>query len=213
VDNGGPGSINRSVKQQPSAKSAKTPPSGRQLQREAFLAKWSKVDWSKQNCELAPEMRLTQERIRQVRQILGAPNPTHPDRKRKTRQALQWAKANLDELKGLSPAEVGRKYGLSRSWRSSPLYPFLKPFLRDSRRKHPWGRMNFRLPNRDLARIWRLLHSVVSKHRLKKQRPPPTWRCKPGSGGIQIRGRGHLQAYHRTVKAEERKAARYFAQA
>ena len=73
--------------------------------------------------------------------------------------------------------------------------------------------MNFRFPNRDLARIWRLLHNVVSKHRLKQQRPPPTWRCKPGRGGIQIRGRGHLQAYHRTVKAEERKAARQFAQA
>ena len=81
--------------------------SPRQLRRRAFLAKWSKVDWSKQNCELADEIGLSQERIRQIRRQLGAPNPTHHDRKRKTRQALQWAKGRLDELKGLSPAELG----------------------------------------------------------------------------------------------------------
>jgi len=61
-------------------------------------------------------MGLSWERIRQIREQLGAPDPTHPDRKRKTRQALQWAKGNLDELEVLSPAELGRKYGLSRSW-------------------------------------------------------------------------------------------------
>ena len=86
--------------------------SPRQLKRKAFLAKWSKVDWSKQNCELGDEMGLSGERIRQIRQRLGAPNATHHNRKRNTRQALQWAKGHLDELKGLSPAELGRKYGL-----------------------------------------------------------------------------------------------------
>jgi hypothetical protein len=188
--------------------------SRRQLQRKAFLAKWTKVDWSKQNCELADETGLSGERIRQIRQQLGAPKPTHPDRKRKTRQAMQWAKDNLEGLKGLTPEELRRKYGLSRHWQSGPLYPFLKPFLRDGglKRKHPWGRMNFRLPNRDLARIWRLPPNQVSKNRLKKQRPPPTWRCKPGSAGIQFSGRGQPQAYQRAVKAEERKAARYLAQ-
>ena len=187
--------------------------SARQLQRNAFLAKWSKVDWSKQNCELADEMGLSGERIRQIRQQLGVPNPTHPDRKHKTRQALQWAKCNLDELKGLSPAELGRKYGLSIRWRGGPLYLFLKPYLRDVKRKHPWDRMNFLLPNRDLARIWRLPPNLVSKHRLKKQRPPPTWRCKTGRGGIQFSRRAKVQAYRRAVKAEEWNAARYFAQA
>jgi hypothetical protein len=187
--------------------------SARQLQRRAFLAKWSKVDWSKQNCELADERGLSQERVRQVRKQLGAPKPTHPDRKRKTRQVMQWAKENLEELKGLSPAELGRKYGISSRWRGGPLYLFLKPFLRDSKRKPPWHRIDFRLPNRDLARIWRLPPNLVSKHRLKKQCQPPTWRCKTGRGGMQFSGRAQVQAYRRAVKAEERKAARYFAQA
>jgi hypothetical protein len=187
--------------------------SARQLQRNAFLAKWSKVDWSKQNCELADEMGLSGERIRQIRQQLGAPNATHQNRKRNTRQALQWAKGNLDELKGLSPSELRRKYGLSIKWRSGPLYLFLKPFLRDSKSMLPWDRMNFRLPNRYVARIWRLPPNLVSRHRLNKLRWSPTWRCKTGTGGIQFNGRAQVQAYHRAVKAEKRKAARYFAQA
>ena len=185
----------------------------RQLRRKAFLAKWSKVDWSKQNCELADEMGLSGERIRQIRQQVGALKSTHHRRMHKTRQALQWAKSNLDELKGLSTAELGRKYGLSSRWRSGPIYLFLKPFLRDGKRKYPWDRMNFRLPNRDLARIWRVPPNLVSKRRLKKQRPPPTWSCKTGRGGIQFSGREQLQAYQQAVKAEERKAVRYCAQA
>ena len=189
--------------------------SARQLQRRAFLAKWSKVDWSKQNCELADEMGLSGERIRQIRKQLGAPKPTHPDRKRITRQAFKWAKDNLDELKGLTWAELQRKYGLADYWRRSPLHSFLKPFLRDGTLipKHPWDQMNFRLPNRDLERIWRLPFNVVPEHRFRKQRPPPKWRCKPGRGGIPFSGRADREAYHRAVKAEERKAARYFARA
>ena len=186
--------------------------SARQRQRRAYLAKWSKMDWSKQNSELADEMGLSQERIRQIRQQLGAPNPTHPNRWRKTAQALQWAKDNLDKFKGLSGAELEREYGLSRHWQSGPLYLLLKPFLRE-KRKHPWVQIDFRLPNRDLALIWRLPPNLVSKHRLMKQRQPPTWRCKPGRGDIQFSGRAQVQAYRRAVKAAERKAAWYFAQA
>jgi hypothetical protein len=114
------------------------------------------VDWSKQNCELADETSLSRERIRQIRQQLGAPKPAHRhSRMRKSARALQWAKDNLEKLKGSSIAELGRKHGLSR-WRGSAVYQFLKPFLRDGRRKHRWGLMNFSLPNRDLERIWRL---------------------------------------------------------
>lgn len=95
--------------------------SARQLQRKAFLAKWSKVDWSKQNCELAVEMGLSGERIRQIRQQLGAPKATHHHQARKTAQRLQWAKDNLDKLKGLSAAELGRKYGLKARLKLRPL--------------------------------------------------------------------------------------------
>ena len=168
----------------------------RQLRRKAFLAKWSKVDWSKQNCELADEMGLSRERIRQIRQQVGAPKSPHHLRMRKTAAALQWAKDNLDKLRGWSGAELERKYGLSPHWQHGPLYQFLKPFLRNGRRirKHRWDLMNLRLPDRDLERIWRLPYNMSRTYRQRKRRPPPMWRLKPGSGSIQFSGRGQLQA-------------------
>jgi hypothetical protein len=186
----------------------------RQRQRKVSLAKWSKVDWSKQDCVLADELRVNAETIRQVRQQLAAPKPTHPKRRRKTTRALQWGKDNLDKLKGFSGAELQRKYGLKDSWRHPPLYWFLKPFLRNTihATKHPWGRMDFHLPNGDLARIWRVPYSQVASHRSENRRSRPRWRRKPESAGIIFRRQRQLLAYLRAMKAEEKKAARYFAQ-
>jgi hypothetical protein len=186
--------------------------SPRQLQRRAFLAKWSKVDWSKQNCELADEIGLRRERIRQIRKQLGAPESTHSNQRRKSGTGLQWARDNLEKLKGLSAAELGRRYGLGSRWRGGPLYPFLKPFLRDGRgiRKHRWDLMDFRIPDRNLERIWRLPYGLARAYRWRKQRPPPKWCFKPGSGHRRFSGRVQLQANHRAVKAEEQNAARYF---
>ncbi|MGO8928293.1 MAG: hypothetical protein ACLQU3_15605 [Limisphaerales bacterium] len=183
-----------------------------QLRRKAFLAKWSKVDWSKLNCELADETGLSRERIRQIRQRVGAPKPTHRSRRRKTAKALQWAKDNLEKLKGLSKAELTRKYGISR-YPGSALKEFLKPFVRDGRRKHRWDLMNFRLPDCDLERIWRLSRNMAGPYRFRKQLQRPTWCSRRGRRYKHFSGRGQGQAYHRTVKAEERKAARYFAKA
>jgi hypothetical protein len=185
----------------------------RQLQREAFLAKWSKVDWSKSNAELADQAGLSRERLRQIRQRVGVPKPTHRhNRVRKSAEALQWAKDSLDKLRGLSLVELRRKYGLS-CWRGSAVYQFLKPFLRNGSRKHRWDLMSFELPNRDLERIWRLPYNLAGPHRVRKQLQQPKWYFGPGRRYKDFRGQGQLKAYRRAVKAEERNAARYFAQA
>jgi hypothetical protein len=189
--------------------------SPRQFRHKAFLARWSKVDWSKQNCELVDETGLSKERIRKIREEVGAPKPLHHGRRRKTAQLLQWAKDNLDELKGMTAVELGRKYGLRSQWRNAAPYPFLKPFLRDGRlnRKHPWDRMNLQLPDRDLQRIWRLPRNMAGAYRYRKKGPRPKWRSKPGKGCIRFKRREQLEAYHRAVRAEEQNAERYFAQA
>jgi hypothetical protein len=132
---------------------------------------------------------------------------------RKTAELLQWTRDNLDKLKGLSGAELERKYGLKPYRRSGSLYQLLQPVLRDGRRirRHRWDLMDFRLPNRDLERIWQLPGNMVGAYRFRNQRPPPAWAFKRGHP--QFSGRGRLDAYHQTVKAEERKAARHFARA
>jgi hypothetical protein len=180
---------------------------------QAFLANWSNVDWSKQNCELADKTGFSQEYIRQIRQRVGAPPANHPGRQRVTAKVLQLAKDNLDRIKGLSWAEVERQYSLGSHWRSGLPHEFLKPFLRDGRlhRKHPWHLMNFRLPNSDLERIWRLPYNMAGSYRCRKKLPLPKWPVKEGRP--QFSGRRQLQAYQRAAKAEEQKAARHFAQA
>ena len=184
-----------------------------QLRRKAFLAKWSKLDWSRSNSELADGAGLSRERLRQIRQRVGAPKPAHRHhRVRKSEKALQWAKANLAKLKGLSGAEVRRNYGVGL-WRGTALYQFLRPFLRDGRRKHRWDLMDLRLPNRDLERIWRLPHNTPGAYRWRTRGARSKWRFRHGRGYARFGGQGQFEAYRRAVKAEERKAARYFARA
>jgi hypothetical protein len=183
--------------------------------RKAFLDKWSKLDWSKQNCELADETGFSRERIRQIRQQLDAPQPNHPGRQRVTTKVLQFAKNHLDKIKGMSWTEVEREFGLGPHWRKGYAHEFLKPFLRDGRlhKKHPWHLMNFRLPNSDLERIWRLPYNMVGAYRYHKRPSPRPWRFKPGTADLQFSGPDECQMYQRAVKAEERKAATHFAQA
>jgi hypothetical protein len=169
------------------------------------------MDWSKQDVELATEMGLSRERIRQLRRKFGAPTSAHHRTLRTTAKALQWARDNLDGLKGLTGAEVWRKYGLSPNWRCSQLYQFLRPYLRggDLLRKHRWDSMNLRLPNRDLERIWRLGKNTVGYYRVRNRRPQPSWTYKHGHP--QFSGRRKVLAYHRALKTEKRNAAKYFA--
>ena len=187
--------------------------SRRQPRRKGFLAKWYKVEWSKQDVELADELDRSRERIRQIRQELGAPQPAHPRRRRRTVAALKWAKDNLDKLRGLSGAELKRQYGLDAPWRKGSLYRLLKPVLRDGKliRKHRWDLMDFSLPSSDLERIWRLPRNTAVMYRSRNHRRRPAWSFQ--GGHPQFSGRGQLQAYRRAVKAEERNAARYFARA
>ncbi len=182
-----------------------------QFRRKAFLAKWSKLDWSKSNSELADKAGLSRERLRQIRQAVGVPKPAHRHRRvAKSAKVMRWAKDNLEKLKELSGAELRRKYGLG-FWRGTAIHQFLRPYLRDGRRKHRWDLMDFRLPNHDLERIWRLPHNSAGARRCGKHLPQSTWYFRLGRGHRRLGGRGQFEAYRRAVKAEQRKAARYFA--
>ena len=179
------------------------------------LTKWRSWDWSKQDIELAREKGLSRERIRQIRQLLGLPkSPRHGDRPRNRRQqelALQWATENPDRLRGLSWAEVKRNYRFNRKCH---VYAFLKAkgVLRNGKliRKHRWDLMNFDLPSSVLERIWKLPFCAAGGYRCRKRLRAPKWRLFGGPAVLQRRGQ--FRAYHRAVRAEKRKAAKYFAE-
>jgi hypothetical protein len=188
--------------------------SWRRQQREAYLAKWRSWDWSKQDVELAREMGLSRERIRQIRQLLGAPRSPHhgclpATHRHNTLVALQWAIENLDRLKGLSGRELTRQYGFLPC---SPVYEFLrtKGVLRNGNYKHRWDLMNWELPSLVLERVWELPFHSAADYRFRKRPARPKWTLFGGLAALQ--GRGELRAYNRAVQAEERKAAKYFAE-
>ncbi len=181
--------------------------------REPYLAKWRSWDWAKQDVELARETGLSRERLRQIRRLLGVPRPPHhgsrPASRRQNALALQWAAENLDRLKGLSAAEVERKYGFKQHL---PVYALLKAkgVLRDARliREYRWSLMKFELPDGGLQRIWKLPLYRATRYRSEKRLPAPRWNLIGGRAALP-RG-GELRAYNRAVQAEERKAAKYF---
>ena len=210
MDKHRPGGLDRAVHKQDSAKA----PSQRQLAHKASLAKWAKWDWTKRDFELADEMHLSRERIRQIRKVVGAPKPKGPCSARHTVAALRWATENLDRLEGLSRAEASRKYGLNLQWSGSLLLAFVKPLLRDGNQfpKHRWDLMNFQLPSRALERIWKLPYNLAAYQRWRKGLPRPKWRYRPQLERSRFKGRRQCQAYRRAIRAEERKAARWFAQ-
>ncbi len=187
-------------------------PSRRQIRHAAWVAKWRAVDWTRQNVELAAETGLTHERIRQIRQILGVRRSPRHWRHRATAAVLEWVRNNAGKLRGLTAEEAREKYGL-HIYPGSPLQKYLKThrLLRDARCKHPWKQMNFALPNCELDRIWRLSRNLSASHRWLAGLPPGRWQITAGLD--PLRKRGQLRAYLRAVKAEERKAERYYATA
>jgi hypothetical protein len=183
--------------------------------REPNLVKWRSWDWSKQDVVLAREAGLSRERIRQIRQLLGAPRSPHHGsdsaRRRQNILALQWAAENLDRLRGMSGAELEQKHGYNRD---SRVYAFLKAkgVLRNGNfnRKYRWDLMNLELPNGVLERIWKLPLYRAYTHRWQKRLPAPRWKLI--GRRARLPRRGELPAYRRAVQAEERKAAKYFAE-
>ena len=182
---------------------------------EPNLAKWRSWDWSKQDVELARETGLSRERIRQIRQLLGVPKSPHQGSRSASRRrytlVLQWAAENLDRLRGLSWAEVERKYGFKPHWQ---VHAFLKAkgILRHGNliRNNRWRLVNFELPDRVLERIWKLPLYRATSFRSRKRLPAPRWTLIGGPAARPMGG--ELRAYNRAVRAEERKAAKYFAE-
>ena len=119
-------------------------------------------------------------------------------------QELQWSNDNLEKLRGLTAAQVRQKCGLRLHYAGAVLR-FLREqgVLRDGRRKYAWEQMNFALPSRDLARIWRVSFNVVAKHRRVRGLGPARWLVIGGLGGVKRRG--ELEEYLRALKAEESK--------
>ncbi len=178
-----------------------------------FLTKWRRLDWSKQDIELAQKTGLSRERIRQIRKSLGASKSPQHNRKlaplRKTKLLLEWVKTNLNRFKGMSRAEVARKYGMGTTTRICSILR-AEGVLQDGRqfRLYRWDLMNFDLPGRTLEQIWKVPLYRATQYRCLHRLPKAKW--KLGRGMTMPRMRQELPAYNRAVREEETRAVEWF---
>ena len=166
------------------------------------MPKLGYVDWRKPNNLLALELRITGERVRQMRAERNAPEPLFTDIW--TRHVQQcwiiWTKRRV--IAGLPPklAEKHLRFPLPAG---SRVLLFAKEHagLMDRNGKHPWQRMNWALPTADLARIWQIPKSKVQVHRSKSKLRKPQWHPQKTADKNQ-------PAYRKAFAVEKKKAAR-----
>ncbi|MDB5301382.1 MAG: hypothetical protein JWO87_3045 [Phycisphaerales bacterium] len=135
---------------------------------------WERVDWKLRDAEIARDLGVSRERVRQVRASRGIGPSAH--------RALvlkfgNWAAANRERLHGVPVAEVLRTHGTNlsqqvarRILRSHSILPH-DPASR-------WRNADWRLPNRDLARIWGTSAKYIANIRARLRAGVASWDAK-----------------------------------
>jgi len=173
------------------------------------VAKWKAVDWSKQNVVIAQELGCSQSGVGMMRKKLGAPAPVTRRMRRSTRTQIDSLKSKVAALRGLSANKAGKVLGFSLHGRA-----VRESFQRSGGvlapwPKHPWEKMNFDLPDRDLVKIWKLPRHAASAHRCNKGLSPAKWRFLRAQT-VALDRRGRYTGYRNAVKAEKKKAAKFY---
>lgn len=171
---------------------------------------WTKVNWRKQDIDIAREFGYTRERVRQVRRKLGKPDPKtkHWSKRQhevcRAVQALNGTIVTSRELKeiGIQTA-TARRYGAK-----------VRNITQEERsletQSRPYHLMNWKLPNADLEDIWHVrrqmksgCHSQISQLRYERSLGKARWTRAGGK-------RPDDKMYWRALDAETAKAREWF---
>ncbi|HWE93349.1 MAG TPA: hypothetical protein VG269_05185 [Tepidisphaeraceae bacterium] len=135
---------------------------------------WKRVNWQQRDAEIARDLGVSRERVRQVRADRGIGPSAH--------RALvlkfgKWAAANRERLHGLPVTVVLKTHGTDlsqqvarRILRAQSILPH-DPAAR-------WRDVDWRLPNRDIARIWGTSAKYVANIRARLQTGSANWDAK-----------------------------------
>lgn len=160
---------------------------------------WPSVDWTKTDIQLAMEVKRTRESVRLWRAKLGKPISPYKWRHRKFIAFAETFKGRAS----LTYNEVQEVMLVSNETIRSYCAELGIPLtLRYRYFSHPWGEMNFQLPNLLLADIWHSNSGSIANRRSRYICPPPLFVC--------VKGRIPEQ-FKTLVEAERTKAAEYFA--
>jgi len=155
------------------------------LRREGRVSaeSWEKVDWCKRDAAIARDLGVSRERVRQVRASRGIGPSAH---RKLVHQFSRWVIANRDRLHGLPVYEVLKTFGcdLSQQVARRLLRAHgVKPHDPASR----WRGIEWRLPNRDLARIWDTSAKYIANIRARLHVGPAEWDAKSSKIGDDLK--------------------------
>jgi len=157
-------------------------------------AEWDKVDWTERDADIARELGVSRERVRQVRADRQAGPSSH---RLTVRKFVGWCKARRKELHGQTVAAVVAKFGgglsqqvarrIMRAARVEPHDPGER-----------WREAEWRLPNRDLAEIWDASPKYVANIRARLQVGHAQWDSRNGAASDA--------RYRKLITTEKQKA-------
>jgi len=171
-------------------------------------ARWESLDWEKQDVELAAELRVTRERVRQVRKKLEKPpSPLHYRNRHSPVHRIERCLKRLASDKEIPPqhclvARFNTSFGiLHRAGKNIGIE------FGTSHRLITMLPINWDLPNPDLVRIWlkgiRCHKHAIAQHRYEHEMQRPLWRLWK-----RRVARGDKKAYRIALKQEVAKRRR-----
>ena len=135
---------------------------------------WDKVDWCQRDAEIARQLEISRERVRQVRAARGVGPGAH---RALVQKFSKWVLANRERLHGLPVYETLKMFGCDLSQqvaRRLLRMHGVKPHDPASR----WRSIDWRLPNRDLAGIWQTSAKYIANIRARLHMGAAQWDAK-----------------------------------
>lgn len=135
---------------------------------------WDIIDWSCQDTEIARVIRVSRERIRQIRRKRGLANSEHHHSNTATAKFLRWVKSHAAECATKTASEIAEMCGMEIKLQTiiQMLRDTSTPYVKKVAQQptHPHHLMDWRLPNVVLSGIWNVSIASIAngRHRLRK---------------------------------------------
>ncbi len=124
---------------------------------------WDDVDWTLRDAEIARELEVSRERVRQVRANRKMGPSAH---RLRVQKFARWINSNHKKLNGVAVSQVIRAFGGNVSLQVARRLlrnAGVEPHDPGSR----WRGVDWRLPNRELARLWNASPKYVANIRAR----------------------------------------------
>ena len=165
---------------------------------------WSKVDWTRRDADIARALGVTRECVRLVRKSKGV-GPSAAQTA--IREFEHFVRMNRERLHGLLVEDV-----IHHSGTDLP-YHVVRRVLRDQDvRPHeshsPLRQINWKLPNRDLARLWGTSPRYVANLRARLKVGPSKWNARRRDIGRSTEYSNALTRERQRAQSQRRKKDR-----